>query len=416
MNIDPLTDSLSYWHETAEPMIPADEQPTSAEVVVIGAGMLGCWTAYWLAKSGVSVVVLEQSAIGWGATGRNGGFLVGGGAIGYNRMIDHLGPDKAKKLYSLTIAGQELAHHVINEEEIDCDLRRTGALTLALSQQALEGMKAQQSRLLQDSFETTILTRNEVQALIETPLAEEVVGGWLAASGGLLHSSRYLSGLARAAEKYGARFVQATVQLVHSSSDGAVIDTSVGTIEAGRVVIALNAWTDLLVREMHGVIVPTRGQIIAYKPMSPIFRTAIGTDITPTGEYWQQTPDGTIIIGGCRADALNGDANVRQMVTTPEVAAKIEQVLPRLFPELGSLEVDRRWAGLMAFTKDGMPIVDHMEGSNAVWYAGGFCGHGMPFGPMLGKMLAATITDSSVSDELRILSRSRTSLEPNATM
>src|SRR5690554_1097346 len=137
MHIDPATDSLSYWHATAEPMIPADELPATAEVVVVGAGMLGVWTSYWLAKAGVDVVVLEKSAIGWGATGRNGGFLTGGGAIGYQRMTDTLGRENARALFELSMKGQELPHQIVAEQKIECDLRRNGTLSLALGDAAL---------------------------------------------------------------------------------------------------------------------------------------------------------------------------------------------------------------------------------------------------------------------------------------
>lgn len=410
MHIDPQTDSLSYWHATAEPMIPTDDLPTTAEVLVIGGGMLGVWTTYWLAKAGVPVVLLEKSAIGWGATGRNGGFLTGGGAIGYKTMIDTLGRDNARSLFQLSMTGQELPHQVIAEEGIECDLRRNGTLSLALSESELTSMSNQQELVAEDGFPFEILDRQGVQELIQTPLGEEIVGATFAPTGALLHSSKYLAGLARAAHGSGAKIVRATVGSIDAHPNGARVRTSDGDIDAGHVVVALNAWSDSVLPELAGVIVPTRGQILAYKPSNAVFTTAIGAEITPTAEYWQQTPDGTIIIGGCRADAPNGDSDVRDMIPTRDLTDKIERILPRLFPEMTYLEVDRRWAGLMAFTKDGLPIVDHIETSEAVWYGGGFNGHGMPFGPVLGRLLANTIIDGKAAAELSILRRSRPSL------
>lgn len=411
MQIDPQTDSLSYWHSTAEPMIPESDLPATAEAVVVGGGMLGVWTTYWLAKAGVQVVLLEKSAIGWGATGRNGGFLTGGGAIGYQRMIDTLGHERAKTFCSMSMEGQELPHQVIAEEGIECDLRRNGTLGLALSANELAAMTAEQKLLAEDGFSREILDRDQVQELITTPLADEIVGATFAPTGALVHSSRYLAGLARSAQKHGARIVRATVKSIDAKQDGATVQTSAGSIDADHVVTALNAWTDTVLPELKGVIVPTRGQILAYKPSKRVFTTAIGADTTATGDYWQQTPDGTIIVGGCRGDAPNGDSDVREMVSTPELSAKIELLLPRLFPELTNLEVDRRWAGLMAFTADGLPIVDHIEASDSVWFGGGFNGHGMPFGPILGKLIAESITSGTDSDKLAMLGRNRASLQ-----
>lgn len=410
MQIDTAHDSLSYWHATAEPMIPADNLPFTADVVVIGGGMLGVWTTYWLAKSGVDVVLLEKSAIGWGATGRNGGFLIEGAAIGYKRLIDQLGRDEARKFYKLTMQGQQIAYDTVAAEGIDCQIRQTGTLSLALSEAELQTLSEQQALMADDGHAAEILNREAVQNLISTPLADEIVGGYLAPTGGTLHSSHYIAGLARAARKAGARIVKAEVESIGAKGDGATIQTTAGSIDAGRVVVGLNAWTDSVIPEMKGVIVPTRGQILAYKPSDPVFSCAIGADITPTGEYWQQRPDGSIVIGGCRADAPNGDSDVRDMVPTPDVTSKIEQVLPRLFPELSNLEVARHWAGLMAFTPDGLPIVDQMEGAPAVWFGGGFNGHGMPFGPILGKLLAQTVTGDSPTPELAMLGKNRASL------
>ena len=87
------------------------------------------------------------------------------------------------------------------------------------------------------------------------------------------------------------------------------------------------------------------------------------------------------------------------MLPTPDVTGAIEAVLPRLFPELRNLKVARRWAGLMAFTADYLPIVDAVPGLPGVWVTGGFCGHGMPFGPRIGQLLAeAAMTGTTPSD------------------
>lgn len=410
MLIDRATDSLSYWHATQEPFIPNDPLPATADVVVVGGGMLGCWTTYWLAKSGANVVLLEKNAIGWGATGRNGGFLIEGAAVGYRRLIDLLGPDGARDFYALTMQGQQLAYDIVAEEEIDCDLRRTGTLSLALSEAELLNVTENHHLLSKDGFPGEMLDREAVQAHIHTPLAEEIIGGYLAPTGGTLHSSRYIAGLARAAKRHGATIINAEASSIRSTGNATTVHTHLGPIGANKVVIAMNAWTDSLIPEMAGVILPTRGQILSYKPISPVFATATGAEITPTGEYWQQRPDGSIVIGGCREDAPNKDSGVREMVATPDVISRIDQVLPRLFPEMTDLEVDRQWAGLMAFTPDGLPVVDHSDSSDNVWYGGGFNGHGMPFGPIIGKLLARTILSGERATGLSPLAHTRATL------
>jgi len=402
----------SYWHATAAPPIPVDPLPAEADVVVVGGGLLGCWTAYWLARAGVAVTLVERTAISWGATGRNGGFLRAGTAAGYADAIRQLGRETARDLWHLTEAGAALAGQIVSEEGIDCDFRTPGTLSLALSDDSLEGMRRDLATMHADGFSGEFVDRKAVQELIATPLGAEINGGIFYPDGGLLHSGRYLAGIAEAARRHGAHVCQAEVTGLVPGDDGTQVETTAGLIQARRVIVALNAWSEELVPELAGLVVPVRGQIIAYDPWSPVFSSGVGASVSATGEYWQQTPDGSIVIGGCRADAPNGDVGVRDMVPTPDVTGAIEAVLPRLFPELSGLKVARRWAGLMAFTSDYLPVADAVPGMPGVWVTGGFCGHGMPFGPRIGQLLAEAAVTGSTPSALTPLRIDRPTLMP----
>jgi gamma-glutamylputrescine oxidase len=400
----------SYWHATFAPPVPADPLPAGTDVAVVGGGLLGCWTAYWLAKRGVNVTLIERDVISWGATGRNGGFLTGGAAIGYGDAIDRFGRDAARAVFALSAEGRSLAEQVIADEEIDCDFRIPGILSLALTDGALASMHRSAELMREDGFAGELLDRQAAQDMIRTPLGSEVTGGALAPDGGLVHSGRYLAGVAAAARRHGARFCRAAVTALTSCDEGVTLSTSAGSIRAQRVVVAVNAWSDELVPGLAGLVVPVRGQILAYEPRAQVFQTGLGTDITPTGEYWQQTPDGSIVIGGCRAEAPHGDVGVRDMVPTPDVTRAIEAVLPRLFPALDGLQVARRWAGLMAFTSDYLPVADAAPDLSGVWVTGGFCGHGMPFGPRVGQLLAEAVATGETPAALHPLRLGRETL------
>lgn len=411
----PDTPPTSYWHATFPPTVPADELPDGTDVAVIGGGMLGCWTAYWLARQGADVTLLERDVISWGATGRNGGFLMSGGAMGYGTAIERFGRDAARAIWTLAAEGHATTIEVIAGEEIDCDLRTPGTMTLALSEDARERMRRDVALMGDDGFGKEILDRQSVQELIRTPLGPEIAGGAFAADGSLLHSGRYLAGIAAAAKRHGARLCQAGVTEITPAGEGVTLATTAGQVQASRVVVAANAWTGELVPALKDLVVPVRGQILNYEPISPVFEVGLGVDITPTGEYWQQTPDGAIVIGGCRADAPASDVGVREMHPTPGVIAAIDAVLPRLFPELGTLRIARRWAGLMAFTSDDLPVADAAPELPGVWVAGGFGGHGMPFGARLGQLLAEAVTSGETPDALAPLRLDRPTLRPPST-
>ncbi|HYI16279.1 MAG TPA: FAD-binding oxidoreductase [Thermomicrobiales bacterium] len=402
----------SYWHATSELLTPAGDVPDAADVVVVGGGMLGSWTAYWLARGGANVVLVEKTAIAWGATGRNGGFIGGGVAEGLSDAIARLGVDDAWAAQELSIQGRELAKSVVAEEGIDCDLRVPGTLGLALSDDSLESMRQSVAILAERGHAAEILDRKQLGELILTPLGQDIAGGIFNRETALVHSARYLRGVAEAAQRHGARLVVAEVERLESSGDGTNVVTSGGTIQAGTVIVGLNAWTDELLPELAGLIVPVRGQILAYEPLPPVFLTGVGTSFTPTGEYWQQTMDGSIVLGGCRADAPGGDVGVREILPTEDVIASIAGIFPKLFPGLEELRVARSWAGLMAFTSDYLPIADAAPGMPGVWFAGGFCGSGMSFGPRIGQLLAEAATTGATPDALAPLRMDRPTLSP----
>ncbi|HYU73055.1 MAG TPA: FAD-dependent oxidoreductase, partial [Ktedonobacteraceae bacterium] len=117
------SDSVSYWQQTAPTVRLSIDVPRSVDVAVIGGGLMGTATSYWLAREGVSVALLEREAIGWGATGRNGGFVVAGPAGGYTDAIARLGHEAANAVLTDTLTNQQLLRQVLEEEAIECSYR-----------------------------------------------------------------------------------------------------------------------------------------------------------------------------------------------------------------------------------------------------------------------------------------------------
>lgn len=387
----------SYWHLTFPITLETQPLPESADLVVVGAGVLGVNAAYAGARAGARVVLIDQFGPAEGATGRNGGFLTEGTALGYARTLALFGHETARAMWQLTVENRALARQIIGEEGLDCWYRETGHLDFSLDAQDWEADQASVEALRRDGFYAESLTPAQTQALVGTPLSAEIVGARYTPQCGLLHSSRLAGGLAAAAVRRGAVLARATVTGIE---DERVI-TDQGTITARGIVIAANAWTHRLAPVTRELIVPVRGEALSYAPHEPVFGPGMGTSVTPTGEYWQQTLDGSIVIGGCRAVAPNRDVNVLSNVATPGTQAAIEQVLPRLFPALRGLSVQHRWAGPMAFTPDYTPIADRAPGARNAWFAGGFCGLGMPFGFAFGKRLAESALSGSPSAGLR---------------
>jgi glycine/D-amino acid oxidase-like deaminating enzyme len=380
----------SYWQASgAHELRRSGQLPARADVLVIGGGLLGVATAYWLARAGIATVLIEQGDLASGATGRNGGFMVAGTAERYPAAVARLGHPTARAIWQLTLDNRALLRRVLEEEAIGCDYREPGHLHLALGDAQLAELASDVAALRAEGFAADLLDRRQVQELIATPLGPAISGGLFAPEDGLLHSARFVYGLAAAAVRHGAQLITGTALIgLAPDRDGVVARTTRGQLQAGAAVVAANAWIGQIIPALAGRVTPVRGQALAFAPLPPIFAHGMGAALTPTGEYWQQTPDGTIVLGGCRAVAPGQDVGIRDSWPTPEVQAALEQALPSLFPRLAELRVARRWAGLMAFTADYVPIADRAPDLPNTWVVGGFCGHGMPFGMRLGQLLA----------------------------
>ena len=195
----------SYWQATgsAHARRPA-QLPAHTNVLVIGGGLLGAATAYWLARSGVATVLIEQGDLASGATGRNGGFMVAGTAERYPAAVTRLGHATARAVWQLTLDNRALLRQVLEEELIGCDYREPGHLHLALGDAQLADLADDVAALRADGFAADLLDRRQLQALIATALGPSISGGLFAPEDGLLHSAHLVHGLAAAAERHGA--------------------------------------------------------------------------------------------------------------------------------------------------------------------------------------------------------------------
>lgn len=410
MNITWSQPQISYWQRRVPLTLNTSALPRTSQVVVIGGGLMGACTSYWLSRRGLQVTLIEQQAPAFGATGRNGGFHVIGTAESYASAIERLGHADARAIYMLTLRSRGLVRQVLTEEAIECEYREPGRINLALSDAQYAESQRSVDALRADGVVIDLLDREQMQTLVKTPLGPDIQGGIYSSEDGMLQPVRFVHGLIAAAQRHGAQLCAGKVQAIREHSAGISVETSTGTVHAQTVIVCANAWTSQLLPALEGIIKPVRGQALAFAPLPSVFPSGMGAAVTATGEYWHQTPEGAIVLGGCRAVASGGEVGVTSEGTTPEVQHALEQVFPRLFPALQGLHVQERWSGLMAFTQDYVPICDTVPGQPHIWFVGGFCGHGMPFGMSLGQLLADAAATGRHPEELRPLRLDRPTL------
>src|SRR5579859_386165 len=393
----------SYWLNTAPAFEhPSQELPAQADIVILGAGIMGSALAYYLARAGRAPWVLERNAHpAGGATGRNGGLHIGGPAQSYNATALKLGRERARAIAEATRLNRRLLEDLLRREAIDAGYAVTGFLSLAASADEAAELQASAAALRQDlagsGRPAEWLERAAAQDCLGTRLRPDIVGGLFKPEDGVIHSARYTFGVARAAAGQGARFAYGTP--VHSVAPGPggrgwMVSTARGSLMAEQVVATLNAWSGDLFPELSELLVPTRGHVVLTAPVDFKVRP---WSANWGWEYGRQLESGQLLVGGKRETRADLDRGVHpppgenSPEAVPEVVAALAEFVPRHFPAAAGVPIVQHWTGLMGFTPDDQPLAGAWPGRAGLWLLAGFSGHGMPFSQVLPQALAARL-------------------------
>lgn len=372
----------SFW-------LARSNAPEELPVVVVGAGIVGLSTAYWLARAGRRPVVLDADGIASHASGRNAGFLMTGTAEPYTALVKAIGEPAARRLWELSSENRELLRaELLDSGKIDCELIPEGSWIASLADNPDQEHELRESAERLAGFGLAVEWREAVE--VRRASGSGRLGGALFQPRDCgLDPARLCRGLARQVREHGG--VVRTGVRVRSlePEDGRVrLATDAGPFLAERVVLALNAYAPVLLPHLNGEVRPVRGQMLATEP-GP--RDLPGVWYVNDGyEYLRQTPDGTLVLGGCRWAARETEVGYGE-TPTATVQAALEGFLRDAFPRFAGRAIRHRWAGTMAFTSDGLPRVGEVPGIPGATYAAGFNGHGMSLGFATGRYLAGRV-------------------------
>jgi len=382
--------AISYWLAEPHDPLPAVRLDGVPDVAVVGGGITGCACALALAEAGLRVRLYEAREIAGGASGRNGGFALRGGSAPYPVLADSIGSERTVALWRWTEA--ELAELATLAGDA---YRPTGSLRLAADGEEREELRVEYEALRAGGF--AVEWRDE----LPPPLAGRYSGAIFHPPDGVLQPARLVRRLA-------LRAAEAGVEIREHTRVG-----SAGETGAETVVVATDGYPSGLLGELEGLIIPTRGQVIATEPIEErLFETPHygrhGFD------YWHQAPDGRIVAGGFRDVSLDTEFTADD-VTTPVVQDALDRFIES---HLGRpLRVDYRWAGIFGMVFDFVPVVGRVPGQDGLWIAGGYSGHGNVLGFACGRLVARAILGESdplleVFEPGRLLAPGEASLTP----
>ena len=355
-----------------------------ADVCIIGAGYTGLSAALHMAKAGLDVVVLEASRVGAGASGRNGGQLHPGQRLEQDALENMLGRDRARALWDLAEEGVALTKSLAEIHAQDGADYRAGLIHADHKPGYVAHSHAYAEKLARDYGYDLIEPLDRAQ-LREKLAVDSYYGGVLDRGGGQLHPLKYAVGLARAAEKAGARICE--ISRVSRVIEGPQlrVETGGGAVRADHVLWAANGYLDKGNPHVAARVMPINNYIVVTEPLGD----ALGA-LIPGGEavadskfvinYYRPTPDGRMLFGGGESYRYRFPDNLAEKARRPMV---------ELFPALKSAKIDYAWGGTLGITLNRMPHFARL-GPN-VLSASGYSGHGIATATLAGKLAAEVL-------------------------
>jgi gamma-glutamylputrescine oxidase len=346
-------------------------------VLVVGGGITGVSVLAELHRRGITGVLVERDRLAAGASGHNAGFVLRGVAANYSAAVRRYGRSLAGEIWDFTAESAALLGATLGSAG-DGALRRRGSWSLAASAEEATELVEAASLLAEDGLDARFFA--------------EVPGAPAGYRGGLLNpDDAELDPVAAVIGVAGRvppeRVLEGVAVLaLEAAGEGVRVESSVGECRADAVVVATNAETSRLVPEAG--IAPVRGQMLASAPWpASIADRPVYAD--RGFQYWRQLSDGRVLVGGFRDRAMAEEATA-----DPAVTARLQAHLDAQLERLGvSAPAEHRWAGIMGFTADHLPVVGPIAGLPGVHVCGGYSGHGMGFASLCARRLVEHLLD-----------------------
>jgi len=380
----PQSHTSSYYAASANQHI--DYEPLKgairADVCVIGAGFTGISTALHLAERGFNVHVVEANKVGWGASGRNGGQMIGG-ISGDSKMASALGVEGERILWDMGWAGHEIIRDRVATYDIDCDLK-SGYVDVAIKPRHIRDLETYYRLLEKYDFphHYQILSKHETQDLLGT---EAYIGALRNEGNGHVHPLNLCLGEAAAAVSLGATIYEQSPVLEIKRGEKAIVITEEGSITADFVVLAGNAY-HFLEPKLRGILFPVNSFIIGSEPLSD----ALVDQINPQDlavcdpnyilEYFRLSADKRLLFGG-RFTYFGSDPEVIKQNLIPRML--------KIYPQLANTKFDYGWGGTIGVSANRVPQMGRLAPN--IIYSQGYSGHGVNVTHLAGKIMADTV-------------------------
>jgi gamma-glutamylputrescine oxidase len=381
----------SYYAASAHaaPARAALEDAVECDVCVVGAGIAGCSSALHLAQAGLSVVLLEQHRVSWGASGRSGGQALFGIATGQAKLERLVGAADARAVWNVSIEALALMRDLIRRYSIDCDWAE-GFLYTAVKERHVRELQTELTELREqlDYPSVRYVPRAELRELLAT---DRYLGALYDSNSAHLHPLNYTLGLARAAEQHGVRIFESTRATSFSPAGSQVrVQTPKGEVRARFLVLCGNVYLGATAPALASKIMAVATYIVATEPLGPerarqlIANNAAVSDMNWVLDYFRRSADTRLLFGG--------RVNYSGLKSFDAPGATRVRML-RVFPQLGDVRIDYAWGGHVDITLNRAPHFGRLAPN--IYFLQGFSGHGIALTGIAGKLVAEAISGTA---------------------
>lgn len=383
----------SYWME-ANPVTGEKSKPKDGGIAVIGSGLSGASTAYWLMENGFGDVTILDFEHEKAATYRNCGHILYGTVESMMALVALHGEETAKEIWQFSIDICHKVRDTVRRLGLDADYRQDGYLVISIDETEDQEIKHSIELLKSMGFDSNYVPKNEVEALG----FKNVFGARFEPGSAQAHPVKFRNGLINHVLKQGARYYSGVkVSAVEEEGDFVEVTHQHGVGKYDAVVIAANAYSPLLSRYFaeRRLVDPFRGQIITSKPLKHEFKVKIPHSFDHGYEYALVSQDNRLIIGGWRNNTPGGEVGTYDIIPNPMVEQGLQDFVQNHYNIKEKIEWEYSWAGIMAASKTGFPFIGPTT-SPRIFTCAGYTGHGFSWAHGSAKLLADIMAGNDI--------------------